>query len=92
MVMNTAIYIKTNKSLKEKAFKTAKDMGLPMSIVLTRLLQKFIEDKTLSFTVTEKPSKKLERILRKADKDIKGGRNMSPVLHSVDELMADLGY
>ena len=88
--MKTVINVKADKEVKEQAIATAREMGLPLSTVVNGLLKKFILDKIMVFTAPFKPSKKLEKILRQADKDIEAGRNLSPVFHTVDELMADL--
>lgn len=36
------------------------------------------------------PSKKLEKILKQADKDIKNGNNLSPVFTDIEDMMAYL--
>ena len=88
--MKTVINIKADKVIKDQAVETAREMGLPLSTVINAFLKSFIADKTITFTAPYKPSKALEKILRKADKDIKAGRNLSPVFTNVADLMADL--
>jgi addiction module RelB/DinJ family antitoxin len=61
--MKTIINIKVDKDVKEKAMKTAKDMGVPLSIIINAFLKQFIRYKNVTFTTSE-PSKKLERILK----------------------------
>ncbi len=91
--MKTVINIKTDKDLKDKAVATAAGMGLPLSIVVNSFLKKFISDKSITFTAPLKPSKYLERILLKAKRDIKAGRNLSPLFtntEKMDEYLAGL--
>lgn len=49
--MNTAsILIKTEPKVKEEAQRTAKELGLSLSSVVTRLLKQFVETKTITYT------------------------------------------
>ena len=77
--MKTVINIKVDKDIKEQAFATAKEMAVPLSTIINAFLKKFISDKSVTFVAPYKPSKYLEKILRQADKDIKAGKNLSPM-------------
>ncbi|OHA17328.1 MAG: hypothetical protein A3C79_03355 [Candidatus Taylorbacteria bacterium RIFCSPHIGHO2_02_FULL_45_28] len=88
--MKTVINIKVDRDIKEHAFKVAKNMGLPLSTIINAFLKKFIADQSITFTAPLKPSKNLEKILKRADKDIKMGRNLSPVFTNVEDMMAYL--
>ncbi len=89
-VMKTIINIKADKEVKEQAVQTAQDMGLPLSTIINAFLKQFILDKSVVFTAPFRPTKALERRLKKADNDIKAGRNLSRVFTSADDLMRDL--
>jgi len=77
--MKTVINIKVDKDIKEQAFATAKEMALPLSTIINAFLKKFISDKSVTFVAPLKPSKYLEKVLKQAMKDIKAGKNLSPM-------------
>ncbi|MDE1975218.1 MAG: type II toxin-antitoxin system RelB/DinJ family antitoxin [Patescibacteria group bacterium] len=88
--MKTIINVKTEKDLKEQAVSTARDMGIPLSTAINVFLRQFVADRRIVLDAPLKPSKRLEKMLRQAERDLKTGRNLSPIFHSVKELMADL--
>jgi addiction module RelB/DinJ family antitoxin len=85
--MNTAsILIKTEPRIKEEAQKTAKELGLSLSSVVTRLLKEFVKTKTITYaTETLTPYAKAQ--LEQARKDRKQGK-ASPVFNSAEEMIA----
>ena len=88
--MKTVLNVKTDKEVKEKAQAVAKEIGLPLSTIVTRLLKDFIINKEVHFSMPYQMSSKLERKLAKVEKDIKAGKNMSPVLSTPEEIDAYL--
>lgn len=88
--MKSVINIKADKDVKEKAMAIAAEIGVSLSTIINALLHKFIREKQVTLTASYKPSKKLEKILRKADKDIKSGKNLSKIYTDADGFIADL--
>ena len=91
--MKTVINIKVDKDIKEQAFATAKEMAVPLSTIINAFLKKFISDKRVTFEAPLKPSKYLEKVLKQADKDIKAGKNLSPMfvdMKKMDKYLAGL--
>lgn len=88
--MKTVINIKVDREIKDRAFEVADSMSLPLSTIINAFLKKFIADQSITFTAPLKPSKYLQRILKQADKDIKAGRNLSPVFTNTDDMDAYL--
>ena len=88
--MKTVINIKVDKDIKEQAVQTAKDMAIPLSTIINAFLKKFIAERSISFTAPLKPSKKLAKILRQAEKDIKAGKNLSPAFDNAEDFVAYL--
>ena len=84
--MSTVINIKTDKKTKKEAQKIAKEMGLPLSTVINGYLKQFITERQMTFRAPLRPTKKLEKILAEAQKDIKEGKNLSPEFNSVEEM------
>jgi addiction module RelB/DinJ family antitoxin len=82
----TSILIKTDPQVKKEAQKTAKELGLSLSAVVTRLLREFTRQKTITFANEElTPYAKAQ--LKKAREDRKAGK-ASPIFDSADEMIA----
>ena len=84
--MKTMINIKTDTKLKAEAQKVAKELGLPLGTVLNGYLRDFIQTKKVSFSVPYQMTPQLEKKLSRIEKDIKLGRNLSPVFTSGEEM------
>ncbi len=74
--MNTTMLIKTDKVLKQKAQKLAKEMGLPLSALVNNYFKNFIIDRQAIFTAPV-PNKKTQRAINAARRDFKLGKNIS---------------
>ncbi len=80
---------KTDKKRKEAAQKVAKQMGLPFSIVMNRLMDEFVERKEIGFSAQSYvPTPYLKRILAQGEKDFAAGKYKT--FSSIEELRADL--
>ena len=77
--MNTAsILIKTDPQVKEKAQRTAEEMGISLTSVINRYLKHFIQSKSITFTVEdETPTQYMIDSLKKSEEDVKSGRVIS---------------
>ena len=84
--MKTVINIKADKDIKEKASRTAKQMGLPLSTIMNAFLRQFIEQKSVTFSVPLKPTKWLQRVLIEAEEDWKKGKNIEGPFYTAEEL------
>ena len=88
--MKTTVMFKTDKKRKETAQKIAKNMGIPFSAVMNRLMDGFIEQKRITFSEESyEPTPYLKRLLDQGEKDLKTGKNIE-YFSSLEELMADL--
>lgn len=85
--MKTVINIKVDKDIKEQAFEVAHEMSVPLSTIINAFLKRFISDRSVTFDAPLKPTKYLEKRLKQAMKDIKAGKNLSPMF--VDMKKAD---
>lgn len=81
--------IKTNKALKQKAQKLAKEMGLPLGTLVNNYLRNFIVDRQAVFNAPI-PNKKTAAAIDAARKDFKAGKNIFGPFDSVDEMMKSL--
>jgi addiction module RelB/DinJ family antitoxin len=84
--MKTIINIKADKEVKDQAVATAREMGVPLSVVVNSFLKKFIADKSFTLTASLTPSKKLAKVLKQAQKDIRNGANMSPLFTDMEKM------
>lgn len=89
--MNTQVIFKIDKKLKEKAMKKARAEGIPFSSVLTLATKSFVEG-GLNVEVVQRPvlNDKTRKTLDRALKDIKEGKNLSPVFTNAKDMDAYL--
>jgi addiction module RelB/DinJ family antitoxin len=81
MDMNTtSLHIKIEPDIKQKAQKTAEDLGLSLSAVTKALLKQFIRTKRLAVGASdlpEIPNARTRKILKQSEEDMKAGRGIS---------------
>ena len=75
--MNTTMLIKTDKVLKQKAQKLAKEMGLPLSTLVNNYFKSFIIERQATF-YAPMLNKKTQRIVDQARKEYKAGKTSGP--------------
>ncbi len=83
--MKTVINIKTDKDIKEKAQKIAKELGMPLSTVVNASLKQFVRNKEVYFSLASEITTGLESILSRADKDIVSKTNISPAFRTAED-------
>ena len=87
--MKTLLSIKTEPEVKEQAKKLASELGLTLSALVTIQLKQAIRAKTITLsTKSYTPTPYLEKILEKADRDIKAGKNLSPKFDNTEDMIA----
>ena len=86
MSEKTTIHIKADKATKESAQKTAKELGLSLSAVINAYLKQFVRNKELHVSIAPQMTSRLEKIIGKAERDLKKGKNFSPVFSTADEM------
>lgn len=84
--MKTLINVKADKDVKDQAQKLAKELGLPLSTVINAYLKDFIRNREISISALPRMTPMLEAIIGQAEKDLKAGRNISPLLSTPDEI------
>ena len=75
--MRTMINIKTEKEVKNRAQKLAKEMGLSLSAIINAYLRQFVRNKEICFSTAPKMSPELESLLSRIEFDIQRNRNIS---------------
>jgi len=84
MSKTTAINIRTDIKVKNKAQEISKKLGLSLSAVINAYLRQFIRTKSVSFSLEEQPSDFLLQTLAESKKDIKNGY-ISPAFDNVKD-------
>jgi addiction module RelB/DinJ family antitoxin len=84
--MKTVINIKADREVKEQAVRTAHEMGIPLSTVINAFLKRFIAEQSVTFTAPLKPSRMLQKSLKRAHGDLAHGKNLSPLFVSTEKM------
>jgi len=88
--MKTVINIKTDLKLKKETQKLAKTMGIPLSLIVNNAFRKFVERRSVLIEEPLIPNTRTAKILDKAIKDIKEGKNIEGPFYSAEEFMKGL--
>ncbi len=87
--MNTAILtIRTEPAVKKQAQKVAESLGFSLSTLVNAYLRNFLKTKTVHFQENYEPTPYLKRVIRQTEKDIKKGKNMSPMFDNAKDAVA----
>ena len=86
-IMKTVLHVKVDPATKIAAQKVARDLGVPLSIVVNTKLKDFVRTKELHIEPSYRMKPKLERFLAKVEKDIAEGKNMSPAFDNADDFI-----
>lgn len=87
-VMKTVLNVKIDKEIKEGARKLSQEMGLPLSTIVNMYLRQFVRDKELHFAAPHIMNKALEKRLAVVEKDMKLGKNISPIFTTAEEAIS----
>lgn len=87
--MKTAsILIKTDPKVKEKAQKTAEELGFSLSSILNAFLRQFVKTKTINFSARDEvPNEYFKNAIKKAREERKQGK-VSPIFDNADDAIA----
>jgi antitoxin component of RelBE/YafQ-DinJ toxin-antitoxin module len=85
--MITQVIFKIDKKLKDQAMKKAQKEGIAFASVLKLATQAYVKGSLdVELVPQERLNAKTRRELIKISKDIKEGKNLSPVFTSVEEM------
>lgn len=74
----TVLNVKIDSELKEQAQAVAKQLGVPMSIVVSSNLREFVRTRSLTISDPPRLTPMAEKELLAVSKDVKAGKNISP--------------
>jgi len=89
MTTDTTMLIKTNKVLKTKAQRLAKEMGLPLGTLVNNYLKDFVVERRVVFEAPLIPNKKTIAAILAARREYKAGKTAGP-FKSADEMIRSL--
>ncbi len=78
--MKTVLTIKTEKSVKDQARKTAEEFGIPLGTIINAFLRNFVRNKELSLDISHKPSKYLRGVIEESRKEYEKGDYHGPFI------------
>lgn len=84
--MKTVINIKTDIEVKEAAQKIAKELGIPLSIIVNAHLKEFIRERKFSAAIQPKFKPKVWKELQKATKEGLAGKNVVGPFKTSEEM------
>lgn len=90
MSNTAALTIRTDPRTKKAIADFADSVGMSTSAFATVVLLQAVRDRQVVLTPLLEPTPYLESVMRKADADIKAGRNVSKAYDDVDEFFSDL--
>ena len=84
--------LKTDKTLKAQAQKIAKQMGFSLGTLINAFIRQFVREKKIAFSAhrEEKLRPEIELLLEEMDRDLKEGKNISPVFDNAEDAIAYL--
>jgi addiction module RelB/DinJ family antitoxin len=85
--MKTMINIKTDRAVKERAQRVARELGLNLSMVVNASLRQMIRSQAVYFSTAPQMTPELENLIGRARTDYKRRRNISPLLTSNKEVL-----
>jgi len=81
----TVVATKLDPQTKKEAMETAKELGMPLSVVIKAFLKQFIRSKSVEFSArSEKPNQYLIKTIKQALKDRAEGK-ASPIFDTGKE-------
>lgn len=84
----TVVATKVDPQTKKEAMETAKELGMPLSVVIKAFLKQFIRTKTITVSARdEEPNEYLKSVMRQAEENWKKGKR-SPVFETGEEAVA----
>lgn len=84
--MKTMINIKTDRDVKIKAQKIAKELGLPLSTVVNAYLKEFVRERAVRFSIEPQIRREIGELLKQASIDYKKRKNIAGPFETAEEM------
>jgi len=88
--MSTVLNVKIDPALKKRAQSVAKELGLPMSIVVAASLREFVNTRSITISDSPRLRPEVEAELLAMSKKVRAGEldDYSPAFNNVEESFA----
>jgi antitoxin component of RelBE/YafQ-DinJ toxin-antitoxin module len=85
--MKTAMSVKIDKDVRNRARSVAKSIGIPLSMVVNQQLKQFADERRIEFYEPLVPNAKTRNVLDEALRDIREGNGgaFSPMFDNADD-------
>jgi len=85
---NAVVTIKIDPQTKAEAQQAAKELGMPLSVIIKAFLKQFSRTKSVTFSANDEvPNARLQAVMKQAEEDWKAGRH-SPIFKTGEEAVA----
>ncbi len=89
--MNSVLLsIKTDEQTKRELKNFAAELGVSSTAFVNMVIKQALRDRRVVLSTSLEPTPYLEKIIQKADADIKTGKNVSKIYSNVDDFLGDL--
>ncbi len=88
--MKTLVNIKTDKEVKEKAQRVAKELGLPLSTVINVYLKEFVRSREVTFSLEPQIRPAIGKLLKQASRNYRARKNIAGPFSTPREMDAYL--
>jgi antitoxin component of RelBE/YafQ-DinJ toxin-antitoxin module len=86
----TILNIKTDPQVKRQIQEFAAELGIPVSVIMNAQIKQMLRDRRIVLSTELEPTPYLVKIMEEVEKDLKTGRNMSPVFSSAKDMLEHL--
>lgn len=90
VIMKTVLNSKVDADLKREAQKLAKELGVPLSLVVNGSLREFVRNREVVLSAAPRMSPWLEQIIGEFEEDRRKGKGLSPAFSSAAEALSYL--
>lgn len=88
--MKAVLNSKVDADLKREAQELAKELGVPLSLVVNGSLREFVRNREVVFSVAPRMSPWLEQVIGEFEEDRRKGKGLSPAFGSAAEAVSYL--
>jgi addiction module RelB/DinJ family antitoxin len=85
VTMSTVLHVKLDEDLKRKAQAVARELGLPLSTVVSNGLREFVQTRSITISGTPRLKPEVESELFRRSEEAKRGENISPRFSSISD-------
>jgi DNA-damage-inducible protein J len=89
-IKTTSMNVRLDVGTRQQLQALADDLGIPATSLVVANIKQMLRSGEVRLTTTLEPTPYLEEIMRRTDKDIADGKNLSGPFDTVEAMLADL--